>query len=449
MFEQWRSERFKKKLSRKFPTLKISWEDAILEVTPRWGDSSNGGYQFQTKFNVHTNFLDNQSLILVCEAIAEAFEKPRRLEENSRLPVVDLNAPTEDSSIFVKDLFSSDIDASSKILLSISGTYALSFLELQTVLKLLERKKACRDVELLPHATIHHSMDIESRSLLIMPGVEVDFDFYRPISREQIDHFFSSDESTKIALFLSLGRDCNLTFREFLELSDSLIDVSRGEEKLKICSAHLIVAVEIFKNSEIEHIGNLTSAQFLSLAREMHPGQAELTPMHIVNRRPKAVFRPSTSFRSVGSIVEGLNVLADFVTTEELEILEEEVRELNLERRLTRVGLFRKYGNADPTDHSVNTVSPILSVLAEIAVTRGALRYSEVVAFLEELFPSIKMNWETLEPLVKANLINLICECFKEEYESMPFQWVAQLSDYTPLDLGKRILFTNGEMLYI
>jgi hypothetical protein len=431
MFEALRRNR----LEKEFPNLKLVWESNYLEVTPWWGD-----YDYQTRFKIYTGFLNRGDLKSLLKILAKVFAAHWYLKEKGYIPIVELNDSTLDNSKFIRELLRTDLSMKLKLLLIISGKFSVKHLGLEETLELLNAKKEFY-AGTEPAIRLGMNCDLVNKALFIFPGVGYDFDFHRPVLTEEIEHFFTSEGGLELALFLAHTEDSDVTFGHFREMAFGVRDISN---KRQFCTADLLIALDIVENSSLESLNKLTAEQLLSLAREIQPGQAASYPMEVILKRP----RISNSTIKLSSKIVCLDILTEFITSEELEILESEVRAANFVLRLSRIALFEAHGVADPMGR-VKSTAPILSVLAEIAVTKGVHVYCEVIDILESIFTIRHYNWETREPDVRVNLVNLLFAIVDKENDGINFRWILELNGYLPLDLGRNCMYRKGEIIFV
>lgn len=154
-----------------------------------------------------------------------------------------------------------------------------------------------------------------------------------------------------------------------------------------------------------------------------------LGPMDVILRRPQSEYPASKR-----SGLVGLDLLRGFTTSSEFLQLEEDVEKFDLSSRFATFNMFGDLSDGQSISPRLESdTAMILSVLTEVAVTKGVMRYSEIIEALEEVIVS-GIHWYLMTTPMKMELANLICEVLKEENDGLPFRWLLELQGLTVLD---------------
>lgn len=432
MFEEWR----RNQLEKKFPRLKLVWSQSFVEITALWEEKPGEKHEYLTTFKIHSTFISLSQLHSLLKIIEKVFSTFWNRQDPNLLLVFELNTSTSESAEFVKALVATNLASELKLLLAISGACSIEYLGLETTLALLSAKNEQYSAESF-QTSLYSSEDLFNRALIIFPGVSYTVDSRLPVTIHEVNNFFASEHALQLASFLAYDKNSDLSFGKFKKMPNE-IRFSKNERQF--CTADLLTALDIVENSPMEKVDQLTAAQLLSLAEEMLPGQAALYPMDVILSRPR--IPRGYSFRGGTPC---LAVLMEFMTLEELEALDYEVRDTGLFSKLCKFSLFEKHGHAFPMGPHTTT-APILSVLAEIAVTKGVYRYSEVVEVIEGIFPSCHRNWETLTPEVRANLVDLAIQVLNDDHNEIILRWVLAMTGHLPFDIGLECRYYKGQV---
>jgi hypothetical protein len=416
MFEEWRRSR----LEKKFPDLIFVWQSALVEIVPY-----KPADQDSVKFQIHTTFLTYRQLENLLKIVSEIFSEtwdPRN--KTGSVQIVALNNSTRDSANFIRSLLKSKLVIEVKFFLAISGAYSVRHFGLKRSLELLKAKS-----NMYMNSERERPFqypDLTSKGLLILPSV--DYNTIRSNhTSEEISHFFTSEIGLKLAAFLAARDRIELTFEEFFALP--LEDLSLSHEN-PFTSANLLTALSIVENVSRKNLNKLTARHLINLVKDIGLISPHLWVMDEIIRRPR--LDNEESFEASG--VKCLDVLRDYVTHEEFLIIKEKMLTDDLELSLKAVSIFRPQRVRDPLGDLA--ISPLLSVLAEIAVTKGLHRYLEIMSILEEFFKTKGSNWYRLESDVLVSLVSLVSEALNDENDGINFRWVLTMRGHLPFDVG-------------
>ncbi len=168
-----------------------------------------------------------------------------------------------------------------------------------------------------------------------------------------------------------------------LTLSDYLADTKKQEtdrQGRRFAPEVLISALDIFENSRIDQVGRLTTKQLTYLSGDLQDGLCRLYPMDKILGR---LYLNNTPSRSGFSCVD---MLRHFVTPQEFLNLKKDAESCHQAKNLES---FRLIDTLEMT-RVFSRDSALLSILAEIAVSKGIDRYIEVAhvvtKFVEDNF---------------------------------------------------------------
>lgn len=397
----------------RFEKLEFTWYPTLLEIIPQWGN-----LRYLVQFHIHTTFLNNLQVESLLEIMEESFSQ--MWDKNFADRVVVLNDKTSESAEFIKALLKTNLDSEYKLLLAISGALAVKHLGLRQSLDLLKLKNKQFGKNKFDKA-VFTDEDLKNKDLVIFPGVNHQFRSDRSVSSDEISHFFESEIGLHLSLFLAQGK---LSFGEFFSRFPKKF-IRRDAREFS--TADLVMALKIVESSPRETLNKLTAPQILSIVKEIQPDQAELYPMDEIVKRPRredVEYERSLDFTS-------LFILRQFTEDFELESLINEAKSFDLHSRLTNIPvLLSSYRYFDPMKQERN--APILSVLAEIAATKGLYRYLEVIESLDGIAVE-GLNWYTIETPAKIRLIKLIREALDESNDEINFRWLLELKGHLPL----------------
>lgn len=400
-------------LEERFSRLEFTWYPTLLEIIPQWGNP-----RYLAQFHIHTTFLNNSQVESLLEIMEDTFSQMWDKGVIDR--VVALNDKTSESADFIKALLNTNLDSEYKLLLAISGVLSVKFLGLRQSLVLLKMKNKQFGKVKFDRA-VFSDEDLKNKDLVILPGVNHQFTSFRSVSSDEISHFFESGIGLQLSLFLTQNKT---TFGEFFShFPRKLI----RHDAREFSTSDLVMVLRIVENSPREILNKLTAPQILSIVKEMQQDPFELYPMNEILKRPRrddVEYEKSPDFTS-------LFILRQFTEDFELESLINDAISFDLQTRLTNIpALLSPSRHYDPMTHKRN--APILSVLAEIAVSKGVYRYVEVIESLDELVVE-RLKWHTIETPIKIRLIKIIREALDESNDEINFRWLLELKGHLPL----------------